>query len=406
LQHKRFGITASQGLFIIAPLQVGVKPSGPDPSIKPDKPDKSNAGGSGEKKKELSAQAPADDFEISIEWAKSAKPTLPNPTGAASSVRLPEDEPSSIWSLQTQDKTLYHSISRWAQLANWQLMWEAERDFPIQAQISIEGSFTAAIQLVMNSLASTDFPLQAVMNDATVNDAVGKYILNFFEDLKVIPPDCAQVRLTTGSVPSAIASTTNCKFTTGAASGVKSPTNALQPTVTELKKLTMLDSSFEDRFMWTTLNTVNGPKASCTTDCLTGSNTEPTRFVNRIQLWCDGSMLTGPSTATCATTMQLKSLTFNSQPFAPTNLGSFFKLSRHEMLSTAINAMGGDGMMSFEAVLDAEGKGKLYGVGRQTSETNPIVYFNRSNSKDTANNTGITGIMAVKNAADVRCSAN
>jgi hypothetical protein len=167
LQHKRFGITASQGLFIIAPLQAGAKPSGPAPSIKPDIADKPNAGGSGEKKKELSAQAPADEFEISIEWAKSAKPTLPNPTGATSAVRLPEDEPSSIWSLQTQDKTLYHSISRWAQMANWQLMWEAERDFPIQAQISIEGSFTAAIQLVMNSLASTDFPLQAVMNDAT-----------------------------------------------------------------------------------------------------------------------------------------------------------------------------------------------------------------------------------------------
>jgi hypothetical protein len=164
LQHKRFGITASQGLFIISPLPSATKHSGPDPSIKPDKP---NAGGSGDKKKELSAQAPTDDFEISVEWAKSAKPTLPNPAGTADPVRLPADEPSAIWSLQTQDQTLYHSISRWAQIANWQLMWEAERDFPIQAQISIEGSFTAAIQLVMSSLASTDFPLQAVMNDAT-----------------------------------------------------------------------------------------------------------------------------------------------------------------------------------------------------------------------------------------------
>ena len=167
LQHKRFGITPSQGLFIISPLQGAAKPNGSDPFGKTDKPDKPNADGAGEKKKELNAQAPADDFEISVEWAKSAKPTLPNPAGAASPVRLPEDEPSSIWSLQTQDQTLYHSISRWAQTANWQLMWEAERDFPIQAQISIEGSFTAAIQLVMNSLASTDFPLQAVMNDAT-----------------------------------------------------------------------------------------------------------------------------------------------------------------------------------------------------------------------------------------------
>ena len=242
----------------------------------------------------------------------------------------------------------------------------------------------------------------------TVNDAVGKYMLTYFNDLKVIPPDCAQVRLTAGGVPSAIASTTNCQFTTGAASGVKSPKNALQPTIADLKTLTMLDSSFGDGFLWPTLRTVNGPKASgsCTTDCLTGSNTEPSRFVNRIQLWCDGSLLTGAATATCTNTMQLKSLTFNSQPFAPTDMGSFFKLSRYEMLSTAINTMGSNGFMSLETALDTEGNGKLYGVGKQTSQTNPIVYYDSTNTSGTFNNKGITGIMAVQNAADVRCSAN
>ncbi len=244
----------------------------------------------------------------------------------------------------------------------------------------------------------------------TVNDAVGKYMLTYFDDLKVIPPNCAQVRLTAGGVPSAIASTTNCKFTTGAASGVKSPKNALQPTVAELKTLTMLDSSFRDGFLWTTLNTVNGPKAAgtCTTptDCTTGTNTEPTRFVNRIQLWCNGSLLTGDAAATCATTMQLKSLTFNSQPFAPTDLGSFFKLSRNEMLSTAINVMGSNGFMSLETGLDSEGKGMLYGVGRQTSQTNPIVFYDSTDTSSAFNNKGITGIMALQNAADLRCTAN
>jgi len=239
----------------------------------------------------------------------------------------------------------------------------------------------------------------------TVNDAVGKYMLTYFDDLKIIPPDCAQVRLTAGGVPSAIASTTNCKFTTGAASGVKSPTNALQPTVAELKSLTMLDSSFQDGFLWTTLNTVNGPKASCTTDCLTGTNTEPTRFVNRIQLWCNGTLLTGSDTATCATTMQLKSLTFNSQPFAPTELGSFFKLSRTDMMSTAIHVMDSNGFMSLETGLDSEGKGMLYGVGKQTSQANPIVFFDSKDKTNNLNNRGITGIMALQNAAEVRCSA-
>jgi septum formation inhibitor-activating ATPase MinD len=39
--------------------------------------------------------------------------------------------------------------------------------FPSKHKSGIEGGFTAAIQLVMNALASTDYPLQAVMNEST-----------------------------------------------------------------------------------------------------------------------------------------------------------------------------------------------------------------------------------------------
>jgi hypothetical protein len=167
-------LACCRGLHLTGLLAVGlswqafaqVAPSLPPTQIAPirAKPAKSiGVGGS------AAAESPAAGgiFEISVELAKSVKPTLPKPTATLSELRLPEDEPSSIWYLKTQDQTLYHSMSRWAQIANWQLMWEAERDFPIQAQISIEGSFKAAIQVVMNSLAGSDFPLQAVMNDST-----------------------------------------------------------------------------------------------------------------------------------------------------------------------------------------------------------------------------------------------
>lgn len=110
---------------------------------------------------------PAAAFEITVEWAKPPQPTMPSAAGSADASRLISPEPVALWTLQTQDKTLYHSLSRWAQSAQWQLLWESERDFPIQAQISIEGSFSAAVQLVMNALSNTDHPLQAVMNEAT-----------------------------------------------------------------------------------------------------------------------------------------------------------------------------------------------------------------------------------------------
>jgi hypothetical protein len=162
LHQRGWRLVATQGLYLIAPQDKTVAAeTAPPPSV----PSKTAS---------ISASAPtpahpgaASAFEITVEWAKPPKPTLPNPSGSADAVRLPSPEPDAVWTLQTQDKTLYHSLSRWAQAAQWQLMWEAERDFPIQAQISIEGSFSAAVQLVMNALSNTDHPLQAVMNEAT-----------------------------------------------------------------------------------------------------------------------------------------------------------------------------------------------------------------------------------------------
>ena len=139
----------------------------PAPSPPVLKKDKAVAPVRAEDRKNIQIQNLPVDFEISVEWAKPPKPTLPSPSGPGEAAKAPANEPSAVWSLLSQDKTLYHSLSRWAQTANWQLMWEAERDFPIQAQISVEGSFTVAIQMVMNSLASTDYPLQAVMNHST-----------------------------------------------------------------------------------------------------------------------------------------------------------------------------------------------------------------------------------------------
>lgn len=164
LLKKNLALLATQGMYIIVPSMMNTEQLAPASN---DKPPQSSPSKPAQGKQSNALQTTPADFEISVEWAKAPKPTLPQPAGAPEPVQASADEPLAIWSLQTQDKTLYHSISRWAQSANWQLMWEAERDFPILAQISIEGGFTAAIQLVMNSLASTDYPLQAVMNNAT-----------------------------------------------------------------------------------------------------------------------------------------------------------------------------------------------------------------------------------------------
>ncbi len=241
----------------------------------------------------------------------------------------------------------------------------------------------------------------------TVNDAVGKYMLSFYDDLKIIPTECSSVRLTAGNTPSAISSSINCAFTTGSASGVLNPANVMQPTVAELQKLGVLDKSFQDSFLWSTLSTVNRPYANTCdptkSPCTTTPNAAPAAYATSIQKWCDGVLVTPTNNLSCAMP-QLKSLTFNSQPFADADIGSFFKMARFEKLNTAISSLGGDGFMSLELALDTAGKGKLYGVGGKTSLDNPILYMDAKNPS--ASNRGISGIMAIQNAAEVRCKAN
>jgi len=241
----------------------------------------------------------------------------------------------------------------------------------------------------------------------TVNDAVGKYMLSFYDDLnnKSIETACSAVNLTAGNTPAP--TTAKCVFQSGSASGVLSPANVMQPTVAELQKLGMLDKSFQDSFLWPTLSTVNRPYASnCdpkTAACTTTANAAPAAYATRIQKWCDGVLVTPTNNLRCDMP-QLKSLTFNSQPFADAEIGSFFKMARFEKLNTAISSMGGDGFMSLELALDNEGKGKLYGVGGKTSLDNPILFIDAKNAS--ASNRGISGIMAIQNAAEVRCKAN
>ncbi|NBS09457.1 MAG: prepilin-type N-terminal cleavage/methylation domain-containing protein [Betaproteobacteria bacterium] len=229
----------------------------------------------------------------------------------------------------------------------------------------------------------------------TVNDAVGKYMQTYYDDLKVMPSACSVVRLTSGETPTAMATSTNCKL---ASVSTSSPANAMQPSVGELQKLGMLDKGFQDSFLFSTDKVVNAPNASCTVNCSTTANLVPAVYVNSIQRWCQGQLITD-DTNTCNVAVQLKSLTFNAQPFSTDNEG-FFKLTRYQLLGAAIATMGGDGLMSLDTNMDTDNLGKLYGVGKKTSTDNPIQYVSGSTRK------GIAGILAVQNAAEWRCSAN
>ena len=119
--------------------------------------------------------------ESDIEWRNSPKPQIkkterihipvPSPTTDGSSQQtLP------IWSVETTDVTLSNTLLRWSREEKWQLLWEADRDFPILANVYLKGSFQSAILTVMQSLSDTDYPMQAIMNPNTRIIRIVRYL--------------------------------------------------------------------------------------------------------------------------------------------------------------------------------------------------------------------------------------
>lgn len=71
------------------------------------------------------------------------------------------------WTILLSDKTLYRTLRRWTQEANLQLLWQVDRDYPIEAEVAFSSTLREAIGQVMAGVALTDYPLQAVFNSST-----------------------------------------------------------------------------------------------------------------------------------------------------------------------------------------------------------------------------------------------
>ncbi len=114
------------------------------------------------------AQVPLTESDL--EWRKSNPPAIQSQDRKHTPVTLPDISSNSvapIWSIETADTTLSNTLSRWSRQEKWQLLWEADRDFPILATVYLQGSFQSAILSVMHSLSDSDYPLQAILNPNT-----------------------------------------------------------------------------------------------------------------------------------------------------------------------------------------------------------------------------------------------
>ena len=124
---------------------------------------------------------------MGMEWVRSSRPVLkplpqsaPQAQAQAAAGRTlqtepADDTPPQVWSIELADKRLSPALQRWAGMAGWLLVWEADRDFLLDASLSIEGDFLYAIEVTMRALADTDYPLQASANPFTRVLRISRY---------------------------------------------------------------------------------------------------------------------------------------------------------------------------------------------------------------------------------------
>ncbi|OWQ45409.1 hypothetical protein CDL60_19315 [Roseateles noduli] len=103
--------------------------------------------------------------------AAAAASPLPGPASAS-----PAEDGTQAWRFTRADGTVHQALQRWTREAGWQLVWEVERDFPIDAEVTLRGEFLDVLGQAMAALRDTDFPLQARVQAETRVVRIGRYL--------------------------------------------------------------------------------------------------------------------------------------------------------------------------------------------------------------------------------------
>ena len=66
-----------------------------------------------------------------------------------------DNSPSARWQLMLKDRTIKLGLERWAHKAGWQLVWRSKYDMPIEAEVSIYGTFEYAVNEICRASSNT-----------------------------------------------------------------------------------------------------------------------------------------------------------------------------------------------------------------------------------------------------------
>ncbi len=105
----------------------------------------------------------------------SSSPELSDGIGISAMAQQP-DPGVQQWQVRRADVTVRRMLQRWGQEAGWQLVWDAPRDFPIETELQLSGRIEQVVSAVVESLATTDYPVQARINSELRIIRIGRYL--------------------------------------------------------------------------------------------------------------------------------------------------------------------------------------------------------------------------------------
>jgi hypothetical protein len=180
-----------------------------------------------------------------------------------------------------------------------------------------------------------------------------------------------------------------CSLTLISATTSSVVSNGMQPVLSELIVRGYLSNTFEASFVWPGLGLVYQSYAGSFDDSKTDYPLAPFTYASLIQSMCNSKPVS--DTNTC-TTPELRSLVFNTQPFAENS--NYFGMRRTERLSLMRENLGAKALMSYDDAMQTDGQ--LFALGNKFFLDNPLVRHDNSASAG-ATFKGVEAIFALQN---------
>ena len=220
-----------------------------------------------------------------------------------------------------------------------------------------------------------------------VSTALGRFMSDNYSSIKALPFNCSTV-VYAANPPKPNVSFSACSLTlTTTTSSVVS--NGLQPLVSELIASGYLSSTFDASFVWPGLGLVYQSYAGSFDPNKTDYPLAPLTYASLIQAMCNSKPVS--ATNTC-TTPELRSLVFNTQPFAENP--NYFGMRRGERLSLMRETLGAKALMSYDDAMQTDGQ--LFALGNKFFLDNPLLRHDNSASSGTTFK-GVQAIFALQN---------